>query len=110
MTRGEIDDTTADPFCGFNLGSTVMRARPDKNEPPKKFIFESPVVRLQSDFGYGDIYEDGVDIVDPDWKGGIRRKAIIIYRYYDEASSFLGEGKTPEIEDFARGLSRRSCR
>ena len=25
MTRGEIDETTADPFCGFNLGSTIPR-------------------------------------------------------------------------------------
>ena len=105
MTRGEIDETTADPFNGFNLGSTVMRARPDKAEPPKKFVFESPVVRLLSDFGYGDVYQDGVDIVDPDWKGGIPLKSIIIHRYYDDASSFLGKGKTPEIEDFAKRLS-----
>ena len=105
MSRGEIDETTADPFCGFNLGSTVMRARPDKKEPPKKFIFESPVVRLQSDFGYGDIYEDGVDIGDPDWSGGIARRSIIIYRYYDEASTLLGSGETPKIESFATGLS-----
>src|SRR6185436_5253709 len=105
MSRGEIDETTADPFCGFNLGSAVMRARPDKKEPPKKFIFESPVVRLQSDFQYCDIYEDGVDIVDPDWKGGIPLRSIIIYRYYEQASTFLGTGKTPEIETFAKGLS-----
>ena len=26
MTPSEIDETTADPFCGFNLGSTVYRA------------------------------------------------------------------------------------
>ena len=106
MTRGEIDETTADPFCGFNLGSTAMRARPDKSEPPKKFVFESPVVRLQSDFQYCDIYQDGVDIVDPDWDGGISRRSIIIHRYYDEASTLLGVGKTPEIENFAEGLSR----
>lgn len=105
MSRGEIDDTTSDPFCGFNLGSTVMRARPDKKEPPKKFIFESPVVRLQSDHSYCDVYEDGVDIVDPDWKGGIRTRSIVIHRYYDEASSFLGTGKTPSIGVFAKGLS-----
>ena len=28
MTRDEINQTTADPFCGFNLGSTVYRAVP----------------------------------------------------------------------------------
>lgn len=106
MSRGEIDETTSDPFCGFNLGATVMRARPDKKEPPKKFIFEGPVVRLQSDFGYGDIYEDGVDIVDPDWKGGVKLRSIVIYRYYDEASTLLGVGKTPGIEAFSAGLSK----
>ncbi|MEP6492225.1 MAG: hypothetical protein ABJF01_06085 [bacterium] len=105
MSRGEMDDTTADPFCGFNLGSTVMRARPDKSEPPKKFVFESPVVRLQSDFGYCDIYEDGVDIVDPDWKGGVKRRSIVIHRYYDDASTLLGSGKTPSMETFAKELS-----
>ena len=105
MSRGEIDETSGDPFCGFNIGSTVMRARPDKKEPPKKFIFESPVVRLNSDFGYADVYNDGTDIVDPDWSGLLPLRSIIVYRYYDEASTFLGEGKTPAMEDFARGLS-----
>jgi hypothetical protein len=105
MSRSEIDETTADPFCGFNLGSTVIRATPDPKTPPRKFIFESPLVRLQSDFGYGDVYQDGVDIVDPDWTGTIATKSVIIYRYYDSASSFLGASKTPQIEDFAKGLS-----
>ena len=105
MTRHEIDETTADPFCGFNLGSTVTRATPDAKAPPRKFIFESPLVRLQSDFGYGDVYENGVDIVDPDWTGTIATKSVVIYRYYDSASSFLGTGKTPDIESFGKGLS-----
>jgi hypothetical protein len=105
MSRAEIDDTTADPFCGFNLGSTTLRATPDLKQPPRKFVFESPMVRLQSDFGYCDVYEDGVDIVDPDWTGGIQRKSIVIYRYYDSASSLLGQSKTPDIEQFAKGLS-----
>ena len=50
MTKGEIDETTADPFCGFNLGSTVYRATSNRKAPPKKLIFESPVVRLGIDF------------------------------------------------------------
>jgi hypothetical protein len=106
MTRGEIDETTADPFCGFNLGSTVIRAAPDPKVPPRKFIFESPLVRLQSDFGYGDVYEDGVDIVDSEWTGTISLKSVVIYRYYESASTYLGTGTTPEIEEFAEGLSR----
>lgn len=114
MTRGEIDETTADPFCGFNLGSTVLRAVPERDRPPRKYIFESPVVRLASEYGYTDVYEDGYDIVDPEWEtdangeptsNKLDMKSIIIYRYYDAASTLLGIGKTPTIDDFAKGLS-----
>ena len=113
MTRGEIDETTADPFCGFNLGSTVFRAVPDKTARPRKFVFESPVVRLASEFGYSDVYEDGYDIVDPEWETGadgqptgnaLSGRSIIIYRYYDPASTLLGQAQTPAIETFASGL------
>ena len=106
MTRGEIDETTADPFCGFNLGSTMYRAVPDKASRPRKYVFESPVVRLASEYGYEDVYEDGYDILDADWDGEMSRRPIIIYRYYDEASRYLGTGETPSIEEFAKGLSR----
>ena len=112
MTQREIDETTADHFCGFNLGSTVYRATPEKDKPAKKFVFESPVVRLGSDFGYADVFDNGLDIMDPDWEGaaewngGISRQSIIVYRYYEQASGLLGSGKTPEIEEFAKGLSQ----
>lgn len=108
MTRGEIDDTTADPFCGFNLGSTVYRAVPDRTRPPRKYVFESPVIRLGSDFGYRDVYEDGYDLLDPEWQQNERNKlssrSIVVYRYYDEASTLFGTGKTPPIETFAQKL------
>jgi len=104
MTRGEIDLTTADPFCGFNLGSTTYRATPDKEKAAKKFVFESPVVRLGSDFGYEDVYEDGLDVMDAEWSASIPMKSIVIYRYYDTASNILGTGKTPDIKTFATGL------
>ncbi|HLT89462.1 MAG TPA: hypothetical protein VKZ85_00850 [Woeseiaceae bacterium] len=116
MTAGEKDATAADPFCGFNLGSTVYRAVPDKRAPARKYVFESPVVRLMSDFGYSDVYQDGRDILDPEWHSDalgqptgnrLDSRSIIIYRYYDAASDLLGEGaKTPEIEDFARELGQ----
>ena len=76
MTQGEINETTADPFCGFNLGSTVYRATPDKGRPARKFIFESPVVRLASDYGYSDIYSEGLDIADDEWTEPISRRSI----------------------------------
>jgi hypothetical protein len=108
MSSHEIDETTADPFCGFNLGSTVYRAVPDKTKPARKFVFESPVVRLASDFGYRDVYEDGYDIIDEAWTEDSERRlssrSIIVYRYYDEASTLLGLGKTPSITDFASKL------
>lgn len=105
MTQKEQDETAADPFCGFNTGSAVYRATPDKNKPAKKFIFESPVLRLISDFDYTDVYDNGLDVLDPDWEGALQPRSILIYRYYDEASSLLGSGKTPPITDFAKGLS-----
>ncbi|MEZ5570991.1 MAG: hypothetical protein R3E64_03120 [Halioglobus sp.] len=108
MTSKEIDDTTADPFCGFNLGSTVYRAVPDKTKAPRKFIFESPLVRLGTEFGYRDVYEDGFDIVDDDWSANsdnrLGSRCVVIFRYYDEASQLLGVGKTPSIDEFARQL------
>jgi hypothetical protein len=108
MTRKEIDETTADPFCGFNIGSTVYRAVPDKTKAPRKFIFESPVLRLASDFEYLDVYEDGHDIMDPDWtadpENTLGPRSIIVYRYYDEASTLLGVGQTPSIDTFAANL------
>ncbi len=116
MSKGEINETTADPFCGFNLGSTVHRATPEKEHAAKKFIFESPVVRLRSDFEYTDVFENGLDIMDDDWEprprpsdngkpAGISNRSIIIYRYYDKASTLLGDDERPEIEEFAQGLS-----
>jgi len=113
MTRSEIDQTTADPFCGFNLGSTVYRAVPDRRQNPRKYVFESPVVRLASEFGYSDVYEDGYDIVDREWEvnadGGptghvLSGRSIVIYRYYDPAAPLLGNSETPSIEAFAKGL------
>ena len=104
MSRGEIDETTADPFCGFNLGSTMYRAVPNKTERPRKYVFESPVVRLASEYEYRDVYEDGYDIVDPEWESDslgkptdnkLGSRCIVIYRYYDAASTYLGSGKTP---------------
>lgn len=115
MTPTEIDATTADPFCGFNLGSTVFRSVPDKTRPPRKYIFQSPVVRLASDFKYENVYQDGYDILDPEWEtdaignptdNKLASRSIIIFRYYDEASRMLGVGETPPIDVFAQKLGQ----
>src|SRR6478609_8519359 len=90
MTATERDETTADPFCGFNVGSTVYRATVDKKAAAQKFVFESPVVRLLADFQYMSVYQNGLDILDEDWKPppdetgadveGIPSASVIIYR------------------------------
>ncbi len=104
MSEGEQDETTVDPFCGFNLGSAVYRATTDKTKA-RKFIFESPVLRLISDFEYSDVYKDGLDIVDAEWTDAISPRSIVIFRYYEQGSTILGTGKTEEIGTFAKRLS-----
>lgn len=105
MSKGEQNETTADPFCGFNLGSTVYRATTAKTKRADKYIFESPVVRLMSDHCYSDVYRNGLDIVDEKWEGEIPYRSIIIYRYYDESSELLDDGKNRSMETFAKGLN-----
>lgn len=115
MTEAERNETASDPFCGFNVGSTVFRATPDKTARADKFVFESPVLRLVTDFGYRHVYENGADIMDPDWApprdsegkpaSGIPPQSIVIYRYYDDGSGVLGTGSARDITEYASGLN-----
>ena len=66
-TQGEIEETVADPYMGFNIGST--KARRVWTGEIKRFFFESPLVRLMNDHGYSDVFEDGEDLVDSDRPG-----------------------------------------
>ena len=103
-TQGEIEDTVADPYMGFNIGSTKSRQTWDGTL--KRFYFESPMVRLIKEHNYDDVYVEGVDqLVDGLATEPIPYRSLIIYRYYDPASKDLGQGKLPEMEDYARGLS-----
>ncbi|XXD09880.1 esterase/lipase family protein [Klebsiella sp. R445] len=115
MTQRDVNETTADPFNGFNLGSTMLRASASQKDRPRKFFFESPVIRLATEFGYSDVFEQGLDIMDEGWETDpegkptgnvLDDKSVIVYRYYDDASTLLGSGKTPSIEDAAIGLSK----
>ncbi|RZL96730.1 MAG: hypothetical protein EOP82_00145 [Variovorax sp.] len=116
MTSSERDETAADPFCGFNAGSTVYRAMVNRQSPAQKFVFESPVVRLITDFGYQNVYQNGLDILDSDWKpppdeegrdvDGIPSASIIVYRYYDTGSQLLGDGQARDVKFYAQGLGR----
>lgn len=103
-TQGEIEETVADPYMGFNIGST--KSRMAWTGDVRRFYFESPLVRLMSDHEYRDVFVDGDDLATldrPDVE--ISYRSIIIYRYYDEASKDFGTGSTPPIEHFAKGLS-----
>lgn len=102
-TEGEIEETVADPYMGFNIGST--KARMAWTGDVKRFYFESPLVRLMSDHKYEDVFVDGDDLLAAERADHpIPYRCIIIYRYYDEASKDFGDGKTPPIEHFAKGL------
>lgn len=104
MTQGEIEDTVADPYMGFNLGSAKARQLWDGRI--QKFYFESPLVRLMKEYGYDDVFEDGIDrVADERAKpGALPYRSIVIYRYYEPSSEVLGGGEKPCIERFARGL------
>ncbi len=99
MTESAVEDTVADPYMGFNLGSTKLRQLVTRETV--RHIFESPLVRLMKDEQYSDIYEHGSEI--PSGKRP-QDKAVWIYRYYEPVSKSLGSGERPEIEDYAKGL------
>lgn len=102
-TQGEIEDAVSDPYMGFNVGSTKTRAA--WTGDVKRFYFESPLVRLMGDHAYEDVFVDGDDLLAAERTNRpIPYRCIIIYRYYDEASDDFGDGTTPPIEHFAKGL------
>ena len=104
-TQAEIEDTVADPYMGFNIGSSKSRLA--WTGRVKRFHFESPLVRLMGDHGYRDVFVNGDDLVTGDYSDQpIPYRSIIVYRYYDEASKDFGDGQTPPIEHFARGLDK----
>lgn len=98
--QSEVEDTTADPYMGFNIGSTKIRQLWQGN--CTRFYFESPLVRLMKDYGYRDVYQSG-DIMPQTLKIGSR--SIFVYRYYERTSIELGDGKRLSIEEGAGGLS-----
>ncbi len=102
-TQGEIEETVADPYMGFNIGST--KARMAWTGELKRFYFESPLVRLMGDHAYEDVFVDGDDLVQAERADRpVPYRCIVIHRYYDDASNDFGDGSTPPIEHFARGL------
>lgn len=112
MTQTEIEDTVADPYMGFNLGSCKVRQL--WNGTVKKYFFESPLVRLLKQYGYDDVYEDGADrVAEPAAPAdtatpmpAVPYRSIVIYRYYEPSSEDLGTGQKPDMKRFATGLGK----
>lgn len=74
MTPGEVAETVANPYMGFNLGSTKVRQAWDGHV--QRHYFESPLVRLMKDYGYSDNYRQGAECADC-----LPAKSIIICRH-----------------------------
>ncbi len=111
MTQDEIENTVADPYMGFNIGSCKVRQL--WNGTVKKYFFESPLVRLLKQYGYDDVYEDGADrvadarVLDPaEAVVPVPYRSIVIYRYYEPSSEDLGTGQKPDMKRFATGLGQ----
>lgn len=125
-TQGEIEETVADPYMGFNVGSTKSRRVWDGTM--RRFFFESPLVRLKdevvwnvtdgkqvrSERRYDDVYVNGEDLTAPDPADPTRPlrsditlpyQSIVIFRYYDDASADFGTGTPHPMVEFARSLS-----
>lgn len=98
-TMGEIEDTVATPYMGFNLGATKVRQNYEGDIVP--FIFESPLIRLMKDEGYVDAYRGG-DYIPIEERAPA--KSIWIFRYYEPVSEDLGEGERRTIPRFAADL------
>lgn len=90
-TQGEIEETVADPYMGFNIGST--KSRRAWTGDVNRFYFESPLVRLMSDHEYEDVFVDGDDLIAAERTNHpVPYQCIVIFRYYDEASEDFGSG------------------
>lgn len=125
-TQGEIEETVADPYMGFNVGSTKSRQVWDGTM--RRFFFESPLVRIRdeviwikspdgivrSDRRYDDVYVDGEDLTAPHPEDATKPlrpditlpyQSVVIFRYYDDSSADFGNASTHPIEHFSRNLS-----
>lgn len=98
-TMSEIDEATADPYMGFNRGSTVLRQDHQRKAIP--FIFESPLLRLIKDHQYVDAFQGGGYQDQPDQAPA---RSIWVFRYYERASNLLGNGERVSMEQFALDL------
>lgn len=105
MTESARESTVNTPYMGFNQGSTRVRQQYDRSF--EHYIFESPLIRLMKEYGYQDVYAEGLNLAEPmDEHEPFQRlpqKSVIIHRYYEseEAAS-----QKPSIVEAAKRLSK----
>jgi hypothetical protein len=125
MTGGEIEETSADPFNGFNIGSILLRTA--WTGDAARHVFESPVLRLsQPPYSYRVAFSDGIRGLDNDQKRELRETGeaiaaevagmaepavaqpplavLAIYRYYDCRVARLQRQQPPEYGDLWLGF------
>lgn len=100
-TQQDVEDTVADPFMGFNLGSSKIRQL--WTGKVERYYFDSPFLRLMQDFGYTASFQGGADM--PLVASLCKPRTVFIYRYYDATSSDFGDNHRLTIEEAANGLS-----
>ncbi|MEV6203578.1 alpha/beta fold hydrolase [Streptomyces sp. NPDC051771] len=97
-----IDSAVADPFLGFNAGSTHIRIGPD--DKPNFYQFESPLLRLMVDEGY-QLLVQGSQETYLNTHAEIPANSVWIHRFYDpSASTWGGTPKEFRVEDAAQDL------
>jgi hypothetical protein len=103
-SQSEVEETVDDPFYGFGRGSTHVRIGPDGDA--QFFGFESPLVRLITDWNYRDVYDQGSERFDASRGREAGGCTLWIFRYYDPTSkTFKGsQGKRLTIEEAANDL------
>jgi hypothetical protein len=98
--QSEVEDTTADPYMGFNLGSSKLRQL--WTGDCARHYFESPIIRLMKDYDYRDVYHAG-DVMPAGQT--ISSRCVVIHRYYERTSRELGDGKRLSVEEAACELA-----
>ncbi|MGW4897297.1 esterase/lipase family protein [Kitasatospora sp. NPDC004240] len=84
---GGIARAVADPFHGFNEGSTHVRI--GRGDSPVFYQFESPLLRLHLDEGYH-IHVNGGQMAYLDAHDDIEPDSIWIHRFYDSSAGTWG--------------------
>lgn len=109
--ESEINSTVDDPFYGFNFGSTHIRV--GATGEPDQFFFESPIVRLMTDYGYRDTFSGRTQAISKAQLAGMSGeepdpwRTVWIHRYYDVSATTYGakrESRRLTVEEAAEEL------